>query len=73
MKISHTSNRGNNYHMVGHTIDENSTWIKPIKNRTKGEVILTRRRALARMKLQGIVLKYQVLDNKISAAYKAEV
>ena len=36
-------------------------------------MILDRLRALIRMKLQGIVPKHQVLDNKISAAYKSEI
>ena len=58
--------------MIVQKIDGNSNWIKQMKNITEGEMILARRRALARMKLQSIVPKHQVLDNKISAAYKAE-
>ena len=72
-KFTHTSIKGNNYQIIVHEIDCNSTWIKPMKNRTEGEMILAWRRALARIKLQGIVPKHQVLDNEISAAYKAEI
>ena len=59
------SSRGNHYQMVVHDIDSNSTWVEPMKNRTEGEMILARRRALAQMKLQGIIPKHQVLDNEI--------
>ena len=72
-KFPHTSIKETNYHLIVHKIDGNSTWIKPMKNRTKGEMILARRHALARMKLQGINPKHQVQDIKISAAYKAEI
>ena len=72
-KFPHASSKGHNYQMIVHEIDGNSTWIKPMKNRTKGEMILARRHALARMKLQGINPKHQVQDIKISAAYKAEI
>ena len=72
-KFPHSSSRGNNYQMVIHEIDSNSTWVEPMKNRTEGEMILARRRALTRMHLQGIIPKHQVLDNEISAAYKAEI
>ena len=44
-----------------------------MKNRTKGEMILARRRALNRMRLQSIVPTHQVLDNEISAAYKTKI
>ena len=59
--------------MVVHDIDSNSTWVEPMKNRTEGEMILYRRRALARMKLQGIIPKHQVLNNEISDAYRTEI
>ena len=59
--------------MVVNDIDSNSTWVEPMKNRTEGEMILTRQRALARMKLQGIIPKHEVLDNEISDAYRTEI
>ena len=43
-----------------------------MKNKIKGEMILTRCWALARMKIQGIVPKHQALDNELSAAYSTE-
>ena len=58
LKLLHTSIKGNNYQMIVYKIDGNSTWIDPMKNRTEGEMILSRRRALIRMKLQGIVPKH---------------
>ena len=36
-------------------------------------MILARRQALARMKIQGIVPTHQVLDNEISKAYKTKI
>ena len=44
-----------------------------MKNKTEGEMILARRRSIARMKHQGIVPKHQVLDNEISAAKRKEI
>jgi len=59
--------------MILHNIDSNFTWVEPMKNRTEGEMILARQRALAQMKVQGIVPTHQVLDNEISKAYKIEI
>ena len=67
------SSRGNNYQMVMYDIDSSSTWVEPMKNRTGGKMILARRRALNRMRLQSIVPTHQVLDNDISVAYKTEI
>ena len=72
-KFLHTSSRGHNYQMANHKIDGNSTWIKPMKNKTKGGMIKARRNALKRMKLQGIVPLHQILDKAISEAYKEEI
>ena len=73
-KLPQSSSRGNNYQTVIHKIDGNSTWVEPMKNRTEGEMILVWCHTLARMKLQGIIImsKHRVLNNEISAAYKAE-
>ena len=59
--------------MIVHDIDSGSLWIEPMKNRSKGEMILSRHHALARMKLQGIVPKHQVLKNELSAAYRTKI
>ena len=56
--------------MILHEIDGNYTWIESMKNKTEGEMILAWRRALERMKAQGIVPTHQVLDNEISTAYR---
>ena len=44
-----------------------------MKNKTEGEMILARSRALARMKLQGIVTAHKLLDNELLAAYRTEM
>ena len=59
--------------MVIHEIDGNSTWIKPMKNKTQGEMIKARRNTLKFTKLQGIVPLHQILDKEISGAYKEEI
>ena len=59
--------------MILHEIGGNSTWIEPMTNKTDREMILARRRALERMKVQGIVPHHQVLDNEISTAYRLEI
>ena len=71
-QFPHVSSRGNRYTMVIIEIDSNSIWAEPMKNRTEGEIMLARRRALTRMKKCGIKPKHQVLDNKASAAYKQD-
>ena len=72
-KFLHTSSRGNNYKIVIHEIDGNSTWVKTIKNKTKGEMINARQRVLLRMKLQGIIPLHQIPDNETPQAYKDEI
>ena len=67
------SSRRNHHQMVVHDIDSNSTWVEPMKNRTEGDMILSRRRSLSRMKLRSIIPKHQVLDNEISDAYRTEI
>ena len=72
-KFPHASSRGNNYQIVVHDIDSNSTWVKPMKNRKEGEIILAQQRDLKRMQIQGIMTKHQGLENEISAAYKDKI
>ena len=72
-KFPHVSSRGNKYMMVLTEIDSNSIWVEPMKNKTEGEMILARRRALTRMKACGIAPKKQVLNNEASAAYNQEM
>ena len=49
-KFPHISSLGNQYIMILHDVDINSSWAQALKNNTKGELILTRQRALTRMK-----------------------
>jgi hypothetical protein len=59
--------------MILYHVDSNSIWAEPTKNKTEGELILARNRALQRMKACGIQPTRQVLDNEISAAYKLAI
>jgi hypothetical protein len=72
-KFPHTSSLGNQYIVILHDVDSNLLWVEAIKNNTKGELILARQRALARMKRCGIVPTHQILDNQASAAYKTAI
>ena len=72
-KFPHTSSRGNRYQMILFHVASNSIWVEPTKNKTEGEMILARQRALQRMKLCGIIPKRQVLDNEASAAYRTAI
>jgi len=72
-RFLHTLSRGNRYQMILFHVASNSIWVEPTKNKTEGEMILARQRALQRMKLCGIVPKRQVLDNKASAAYQTAI
>ena len=72
-KSSHRLIRGNRYQMILHEIYGNSTWIKPMKKKTEGEMILAQSRSLGQMKAQGIIPTHQVLENGISMAYILEI
>ena len=72
-KFPHISSLGNQYIMILHDVDSNSTWAEALKNNTEGELILARQRALTRMKRCGIVPKHQILDNQASTAYKTAI
>ena len=72
-KFPHLSSRGNRYQMILYHVASNSIWVEAMKNRTEGEIIQARERALYRMKLCGITPERQVLDNEASAAYKEAI
>jgi hypothetical protein len=72
-KFPHISSHGNQYIMILHNVDSNSSWAEAIKNNTKGELILALQRALACMKQCGIVPMHQILNNQASAAYKTAI
>eukprot|EP00804_Cyclotella_cryptica_P024119 CCRYP_007336-RA/>CCRYP_007336-RA protein AED:0.15 eAED:0.19 QI:0/0/0/1/0.33/0.25/4/0/962 len=69
----HSLLRSNRYQMILYHTDSNSIWVEPTKNRTEGELILARTRALSRMRACGLSPKRQVLDNEASAAYKQAI
>ena len=68
--FSHVSIQGNSYMTVLAHIDSDSIWVEPMKNRTEGEIMLARRRALQKMHAVGITPKRQVLNNETSMAYR---
>eukprot|EP00804_Cyclotella_cryptica_P004958 CCRYP_014075-RA/>CCRYP_014075-RA protein AED:0.08 eAED:0.06 QI:0/0/0/1/1/1/2/0/1100 len=72
-RFPHVSSRGYRYQMILYHTDSNSIWVEPTKNRTEGELILARTRALSRMRACGLSPKRQVLDNEASAAYKQAI
>ena len=59
--------------MILYHVASNSIWVEAMKNRTEGEIIQAREKALYRMKLCGITPERQVLDNEASAAYKEAI
>ena len=67
------SSRGNRYQMILYHVDTNSIWVEPTKNKTEGEMIAARNRALTRMRACGIKPKRQVLDNEASKQYKQAI
>jgi len=64
------SSRGNNFIMLVHHVDSNSTWVEPLKKQLEGTLIVARTKILEQMRLQGIVPKHQILDNQCSARMK---
>jgi len=65
------SSLGNKYIMILHHVDSNSSWAEAMRNQSGDELILTRARALARMRCRGLIPNHQILDNQASAEYKA--
>ena len=72
-KFPHISSRRNRYQMIAYHVDSNSIWVEPMKNRTEGEMIQERSRAVTRMKICVIISTKQMFDNEASAAYKAAI
>ncbi len=56
--------------MILYHVATNSIWVEAMQNKTEGELILARARALQRMAACGIKPTKQVLDNEASASYK---
>ena len=59
--------------MILYHVNSNSIWVEPFKNRSEGELIQARTRALTRMRACGLMPRRQVLDNEASAAYKQSI
>ena len=72
-KLLHTSRLDNKYQMILHTIESKSTWIEPMKNIIKGEIIISREHALKQMCLCGLNPRHQILDNEASEKYKEAI
>jgi len=72
-KFPHIPSLGNQYIMILHDVDSNSSWAEALKNKTEGELILAPQRALTRMKRCSIVPRHQILDNQASLAYKTAI
>ena len=67
------SSLGNKYVMILHHVDSNSSWAEAMQNQSGSELILTRARALAWMQCRGLIPKHRILDNQVSAEYKAAI
>ena len=73
VKFPRTSSYGKKYQMILHDIDSNSTWVKPTKNRTKGEIIIDRERALNWIHCCRLNPRHKILDNESSDKYIEEI
>ncbi|MCP4746067.1 MAG: hypothetical protein GY874_07980, partial [Desulfobacteraceae bacterium] len=72
-KFPYLSSRGNQYQMVVYHSDANYIFAKPLKNRTKGQIIEAYNRIIKRMKKGGLSVKKHILDNKISENFKSTI
>ncbi len=67
------SSRGNHYIMVLTEVDSDGILVKPMKNRTAGEMIRAYQALIDRLNLAGIFPKLHILDNECSADLKAVI
>jgi len=67
------SSRGNQYIMVLTEVDSDAILVKPMKNRTAGEMIRADQVLIDRLNSAGICPKLHILDNKCSADLKAVI
>jgi hypothetical protein len=65
-----TLQQGYRYIMVGIHLDANYFFCKLMKNRTEGEMIATYQKMVDRMKIAGLGLKHNRLDNECSENFK---
>ena len=64
---------GNQYIMVLTEVDSDAILVKPMKNRTTGEMITAYQVLIDRLNLAGIFPKLHILDNECSADLKAVI
>ncbi len=69
----YTSQRGNHYIMAAIHLNTNYIFNKPMKNRTKEEMMAAYQRIVNRMWAAGLGLKKHILDNEASKAFKAKI
>jgi len=67
------SSKGNQYIMVLAEIDSDSIFVKPMNNRTAGEMVKTYQCLIDRLKDCGITPKHHILDNECSAQFKQAI
>ena len=60
------SNKGNNYILVIYNYDANAILAEPMKTRNKGDILKAYRKIHAKLVLQGLKPKLQMLDNETS-------
>ncbi len=65
-----TSQRGNRYIMVAIHLDVNYIFVKPMRSRSKEEMIRAYEKIINRMRLAGLGLKKHTLDNIALEAFK---
>ncbi len=64
-----TSKLGNRYIMVAIHLDTNYIFVKPMRIRSKEEMIRVYKKIINRMRLAGLELKKHTLDNKASETF----
>jgi hypothetical protein len=65
-----TSQCGNRYIMVAIHLDANYIFVKPMRSRSKEEMIRAYENIINRMRLAGLGLKKHILDNEASEAFE---
>jgi hypothetical protein len=69
----YTSQRGNRHIMVAIHLNANYIFNEPMKNRTEEEMMAAYQRIVNRMRAAGLRLKKNILNNKVSKAFKAKI
>ncbi|KAL7523842.1 hypothetical protein ACHAXR_000839 [Thalassiosira sp. AJA248-18] len=72
-KFPYLSSRGMRYIMVAFHTDPNYIFAEPMRNRTERQMIEAYDKIVQKMKSGGLGIKLHILDNEISAEYKAAI